>query len=205
MKRTIQYQLGLVVLMSLILALTACVRPAPGNEGIDVAATATAAALIPIVPVPTQPESLVLPATATPLPVVEQPTVAPEQPPADVAPTAAPPATLPTTHTVQPGETLATISALYGVPINEIQQANAIVDPNALTVGQILTIPVPGTTGQTVPPTTGGEQVYIVRPGDNLFRIGLNYGFTAAELAAYNGIPDMTRIYVGQEIRIPAR
>ncbi len=112
---------------------------------------------------------------------------------------------LPTTHVVQPGETLATISVIYGVPVNEIQQANGIADPNALTVGQTLTIPAPGTTvTEPMPPTTG-EQVYIVQPGDNLFRIGLNYGFTAAELAAYNGIPDMTRIYVGQEIRIPPR
>lgn len=206
MKRTIPYQLSLVVLMSLILVLTACVRPAPGSEGIDVAATATAgAAVATIQPVPTQPEGLVLPTvTATPLPPAEQPTATPEAPPA-AQPTTAPGLVLPTTHTVQAGETLASISAIYNVPVNEIQQANNIVDPNALTVGQVLTIPAPGTTTTAPPPTSSGEQVYIVQAGDNLFRIGLRYGFTAAELAAYNGIPDMTRIYVGQEIRIPAR
>ena len=41
--------------------------------------------------------------------------------------------------------------------------------------------------------------------GENLFRIGLQYGFTAQELATYNNIPNVDRIYVGQEIRIPAR
>jgi LysM repeat protein len=53
------------------------------------------------------------------------------------------------------------------------------------------------------PPTTTGEQVHIVAAGDNLFRIGLRYGFTVAELAAYNGIANPHYIYVGQAIRIP--
>jgi LysM repeat protein len=63
---------------------------------------------------------------------------------------------------------------------------------------------------QSPPPaeqTTGpsGETIHVVQPGDNLFRIGLRYGFTAQELAAYNGIPNVNLIYVGQEIRIPPR
>lgn len=200
-RRTIQYPIALVIMMSLILALTACVRPAPGSEGVDIAATATAAALATIPPLPTQPEGLVLPATITPFPI-EQPTVTPEPQPVAPEPTAASAVALPTTHVVQSGETLFTISALYGVPVNELQQANNVADPNILAVGQTLTIPVPGTVVQ--PPTTGGG-VYIVQPGDNLFRIGLNNGYTAAELAAYNNIPDMTRIYPGQEIRFPPR
>jgi LysM repeat protein len=205
-KRTIQHPLSLVILLSLLLALSACVRPAPGSEGIDIAATATAAVINATVPpIPTQPEGLVLPATPTPLPSLELATATPEPQPVVVDPTAAPGIVLPTTHTVQPGETLVTISSIYNVPVADIQAANNITDPNALTVGQVLTIPAPGSIAvqPTVPAT--GEQVYVVQPGDNLFRIGLRFGFTAAELAAYNGIPDMTRIYVGQEIRIPAR
>lgn len=50
-----------------------------------------------------------------------------------------------------------------------------------------------------------GETIHIVQPGDNLFRIGLRYGFTAQELATYNGIPNVNIIYVGQEIRIPPK
>ncbi|MEZ4515445.1 MAG: LysM domain-containing protein [Chloroflexota bacterium] len=201
MKRTVQYQVSLVILMGLALALTACVRPAPGSEGIDVAATATAAALSTVPPLPTQPGGIVLPDNNTYGPASDRD---PETQPEAVEPTAVPDTTttLPTTHVVQPGETLLSISQIYGVSIAEIQQANGIVDPNALTVGQTLTIPAPGTT-TTPEPNPGVEQVYIVQAGDNLFRIGLRYGFTAAELAAYNGIPDMTRIYVGQEIRIP--
>jgi LysM repeat protein len=43
-----------------------------------------------------------------------------------------------------------------------------------------------------------------VQAGQNLFRIGLQYGCTVAELAAYNGIVNPDYINVGQEIRIPA-
>lgn len=44
---------------------------------------------------------------------------------------------------------------------------------------------------------------HIVRAGENLFRIGLRYGVPFARLATYNGIPDATRIFVGQCIAIP--
>ncbi|HMT21268.1 MAG TPA: LysM domain-containing protein [Promineifilum sp.] len=50
-----------------------------------------------------------------------------------------------------------------------------------------------------------GEVIHTVQAGENLFRIGLRYGFTAAELAAYNGIANPNVISVGQQIRIPPR
>jgi protein TonB len=48
-----------------------------------------------------------------------------------------------------------------------------------------------------------GEQVHTVQAGQNLFRIGLQYGCTVAELAAYNGIVNPDYINVGQQILIP--
>lgn len=56
-------------------------------------------------------------------------------------------------------------------------------------------------------PTPSGETIHVVAAGENLFRIGLRYGFTAQELAAYNGLSesDLNRLYVGQELRIPPR
>lgn len=45
--------------------------------------------------------------------------------------------------------------------------------------------------------------VHVVQHGENLFRIGLRYGVSYHTLAAYNGILDPTRIYVGQAIHIP--
>jgi LysM repeat protein len=49
-----------------------------------------------------------------------------------------------------------------------------------------------------------GETVHIVQPGENLYRIALQYGLTYQELAAYNGIVNPAAIQIGQTIRIPA-
>jgi hypothetical protein len=40
---------------------------------------------------------------------------------------------------------------------------------------------------------TGGERVYIVQPGDNLFRIGLKFNMLWTVIAARNGSPTPTR------------
>jgi spore germination protein len=111
-----------------------------------------------------------------------------------------------TIHVVAPGDTLFSISQQYGVSQEAIIAANGLTNPNNLVVGQQLIIPAPGTTPATpVPPTAvpGTEQVYTVRPGDNLFRIGLAYGCTVDQLSAYNNIPAPYTIFVGDQIRIP--
>ncbi len=47
------------------------------------------------------------------------------------------------------------------------------------------------------------EVTHVVQPGENLFRIGLHYGYSWTVLARYNGIPNPNYIYVGQPLRIP--
>jgi LysM repeat protein len=42
-----------------------------------------------------------------------------------------------------------------------------------------------------------------VQAGENLYRIGLQYGLSWVAIAEYNGITDPNAIYVGQELRIP--
>ena len=114
----------------------------------------------------------------------------------------------PTTYTVQAGDTLYTIALKYGLTVQELATANNITNVDSLSVGDTLTIPAPGTVtdnqqGGGQPST--GEQIHTVAPGENLFRIGLRYGFTVAELASYNNIANPNSIAVGQQIRIPAR
>ncbi|MBN1201314.1 MAG: LysM peptidoglycan-binding domain-containing protein, partial [Anaerolineae bacterium] len=67
-------------------------------------------------------------------------------------------------------------------------------------------LPPSPTTAPTVAPTPvppPGEIVHVVQPGENLFRIALQYNLLASIVAAYNGIPNPNVIYVGQKIRIP--
>ena len=56
-----------------------------------------------------------------------------------------------------------------------------------------------------IPAVSAQQTIYVVRPGENLFRIALNHGLTTQELAAANGIVDPTRIYAGQTLVIPAK
>lgn len=157
MKRT-TFSLLLAITALLVLALTACVRPAPGFEN-QPAATATTGLLVnPTLPLATLPSSVittpgVLPEAASPTPL---PPVLDGSVPIEASPTPLPPAPEPT----QP--------------------------------------PAP-----TAAPS--GEIIHTVAAGENLFRIGLRYGLTAEELAAYNGIPNVNLINVGQQIRIPPK
>jgi len=43
---------------------------------------------------------------------------------------------------------------------------------------------------------------YTVRPGDNLFRIGLRYNTTAYAIARQNGISDIRLINPGRRLKI---
>lgn len=54
----------------------------------------------------------------------------------------------------------------------------------------------------TASPT--GATTYVVRPGDNLFRIALNNGVSLQALSQANNITNPALIYVGQELVIPA-
>jgi LysM repeat protein len=55
----------------------------------------------------------------------------------------------PTIYVVQAGDTLGSIATQFGVTVNDILAANSLLDPNVLSIGQSLLIPVEG----YVPPT----------------------------------------------------
>ncbi|MCB0037362.1 MAG: LysM peptidoglycan-binding domain-containing protein, partial [Anaerolineales bacterium] len=53
--------------------------------------------------------------------------------------------------------------------------------------------------------TAAHADTYMVKPGENLFRIALNHGVPLTELAAANNIINPTLIYVGQMLVIPGQ
>ena len=62
-----------------------------------------------------------------------------------VTPTAAPaPTSTPVVYTVQPGDLLLAIADKFGVLVEDIVEANDIADPDILSVGQELEIPLSG-------------------------------------------------------------
>lgn len=121
-----------------------------------------------------------------------------------VSPAAAAPAADQTIYVVRAGDTLARISARYGVSIAALVSANGIINPNRIFVGQRLIIPG-ATSGGTAPapsPAPVSGSIYIVQPGDTLSRIAVRYRTTVAALLAANGLTNPDRIWVGQRLRI---
>jgi LysM repeat protein len=122
-------------------------------------------------------------------------------------------------HEVRAGENLFRISLTYGLLVNDIAQASGIVNPNVISVGQMLTIPGCGTTGARPPATStpggvvGGTPVpggstggtsYVIQQGDTLFALSLRFGVPVNSIAAANGISNINVIYMGQTLTIPA-
>ncbi|HLF28466.1 MAG TPA: LysM peptidoglycan-binding domain-containing protein [Anaerolineae bacterium] len=109
-------------------------------------------------------------------------------------------------HTVQPGENLFRISLRYGVSLDALVRANGLADAGSVYAGQRLIIPAAGSTAAPTPaanPPATSSSTHIVQPGENLYRIGLRYGVTAAQLQTANQLAGNT-IFVGQQLRIPS-
>jgi LysM repeat protein len=128
------------------------------------------------------------------------------------------------THTVEPGETLFSVSRRYNVTIAEIQQWNNLETTN-LSLGQELTIFRPDDSTSTDEPQLTETEVpeveeeresiirqsegaapntyYTVRSGDSLFRIANQHGLSVDELKQLNNLEtDMLR--VGQRLTVPS-
>lgn len=101
-------------------------------------------------------------------------------------------------HVVQPGETLTSIALRYGITVTALIQANGIVNPNWIYVGQKLTIPTAGSAG-----ITASGVYHAVRQGETLYSIAIHYGVSADALAKVNGLSNPDFIYAGQRLLIP--
>ena len=104
---------------------------------------------------------------------------------------------------MQHGDTLYRIGLRYGVTWQTLMQHNDMYDPSDLSAGQELKIP-PGGAART-PLAWDGVTTYTVQHGDILYDIGLLFGMSWREVAAFNGLTDPNQLYVGQVLRIPTK
>lgn len=106
--------------------------------GLSVATAAGCGQVVTLSPTPT-PEptaTIALAVVSTP----DEPTATPA--PYTPAPTATPTVTpTPVFHTIQSGESLLSIASNYNVSVSALQEANGILDPRSLQVGQQLIVP----------------------------------------------------------------
>ena len=99
-------------------------------------------------------------------------------------------------HTVVAGETLYLIGLRYGLSWDEIAEANGIMNPASLQVGQQIKIP------QTRV-HHANEFQHVVSGGENLFSISLRYGVAWNAIAAKNNVFYPYTIYNNQGLTIP--
>jgi len=99
-------------------------------------------------------------------------------------------------YTVQWGDTVFSIARRFGVTPDAIVAANGLVNPNYIRAGQVLIIP-------TLPPPPPGPVMYVVQPGDNLYRISLNFQVPIEAIIAVNRIINPWYIRAGQVLIIP--
>jgi LysM repeat protein len=130
----------------------------------------------------------VLPASPTPVPTAV-PTVGP-------TPTTGPVPPGGFTYCVQWGDTLFSIARRFGVTVDAIVKANGLANPNQIRAGQVLIIP-------GLPPPEHPPTMYVVQPGDNLYRISLKFGVPLESIVAVNKIVNPWYIRVGQVLLIP--
>lgn len=114
-------------------------------------------------------------------------------------------------HTVKKGDTLYALSRRYGVSVQQIQALNGMSD-SSLSVGQKLIIkklspppaaatPSPAATIPQIQPSA--SSYYIIKRGDNLFRIAQSHDVALPDLLEWNDFESSSvQIFPGQRILV---
>ena len=101
-------------------------------------------------------------------------------------------------YTVAKGDSLWSIARKYNITVDELKKANNLTS-DLLSIGQVLKIPVQN---ELPPENSENLTVYVVKSGDNLYKIANEYNTTVAELKRLNGLSS-DLLSVGQVLRVP--
>jgi murein DD-endopeptidase MepM/ murein hydrolase activator NlpD len=107
-------------------------------------------------------------------------------------------------YVVQPGDTLYSIAQRFSTTVEAIVNANDIVNPSLINVGQRLTIPT--AQPELVPSLepTPNIRVHLVQPGETLPLLAFRYETTVWALHEANHIHRLGLLAPGQELTIPS-
>jgi len=110
-------------------------------------------------------------------------------------------------YVVQPGDSLSVIAEAYELSVAQLMQANFLANPNAIYLGQRLTIPGKlATSTQTdlrIGPVRRGYYYYTVQEGDTLSTLAERFASTELAILDYNSLPNEETVYEGLELSIP--
>ena len=114
-------------------------------------------------------------------------------------------------HLVKAGETVAKLAALYGVGVEDIEEANGAKTVAILKPGQSVTIPRKGAPKKVeeAPKVAAAAKPagksYVVAKGDNPVSIAKKLGVRSEELLKLNGIEDPKKLKIGQTLQVPEK
>jgi membrane-bound lytic murein transglycosylase D len=117
-------------------------------------------------------------------------------------------------HRVRRGDTLPMLARKYGTSVNEIKAANGFRRGNRLKVGAKIKIPTLETAGYrnqkprpaapAIPAKPQGQYAtYVVKSGDNLWKIASQFNTTTNVLQSIN-ILENSELQIGQTLKVPA-
>ena len=106
-------------------------------------------------------------------------------------------------YTVQLGETLNMLATRYSIPAATLKERNCLPTDELTPNNQLFVPPYPTATPIPCGPPYNWTQIYTVKAGDNLFRIGLKYRVTILQLQQANCLGYSTKIKVGQQLYVP--
>jgi LysM repeat protein len=106
---------------------------------------------------------------------------------------------------VRSGDTLSGIARTYGVSINAIKDANNL-RTDIIQIGQRLLVPsigssTPGPVPEDpVPTVPSGQVTHVIKAGETLTSIALQYGVSSQMLADMNNIVNPNALKIGQAL-----
>lgn len=106
-------------------------------------------------------------------------------------------------YTVRKGDTLFQIAKNFGTTVNMIARYNGIPDPDIISEGQLLRIPVSDIPKCMDKYNRQATTDYIVKNGDSLFMIAQRYNASVEGIAELNGLDSPEMIQEGRVLKIP--
>lgn len=97
-------------------------------------------------------------------------------------------------HVVNPGDTLWSITKLYGVSLQEIAEVNGLLSVDSIIPGLSLYIPTDELT----------NRLYQVKAGDTLWQLAKSFNTTVVAIINSNKGLDPYRLLIGQKLNIPS-